>query len=197
MSRWIEPVGLKGEHVVLEPLEQTHASELIDAAKDGELWKLWFTSVPSPETVGRYIDAALAMREHEGAMPFAVIEPDTGSVVGSTRFFNVAAQHRRLEIGYTWYAKRCQRTAINTEAKLLLLEYAFENRGAIAVEFRTHWHNHRSREAITRLGAKLDGVLRNHMILPDGTLRDTAVYSIIDAEWPTVKRSLQYKLGRD
>jgi N-acetyltransferase len=134
--------------------------------------------------------------ERLGGMPFVVRDNATGDIVGSTRYFNVDAPNRRLEIGNTWYAKRVQRTAINTDCKLLLLTHAFETLGCIAVEFRTHWFNHASRTAIARLGAKQDGVLRNHQILPDGTRRDTVVFSIIDAEWPVVKRHLAYLLER-
>jgi RimJ/RimL family protein N-acetyltransferase len=136
------------------------------------------------------------MRAHLGAMPFAVRDNATGDIVGSTRYFNVDAANRRLEIGHTWYAKRAQRTAINTECKLLLLTHAFEKLKCIAVEFRTHWFNHASREAIARLGAKQDGVLRNHQILPDGSYRDTVVFSIIESEWPAVKRQLTFLLER-
>jgi RimJ/RimL family protein N-acetyltransferase len=136
------------------------------------------------------------MRERLGAMPFVVRENAGGAIVGSTRCFNVDAANRRLEIGHTWYAQRAQRTAINTECKLLLLGHAFETLQCIAVEFRTHWFNHRSREAILRLGAKQDGVLRNHLLMPDGTKRDTVVYSVIDGEWPAVKRHLTHLLGR-
>ena len=128
-------------------------------------------------------------------MPFAVRDAD-GVIVGSTRYCNIEADHKRLEIGWTWYAERVQRTALNTEAKLLLLTNAFETLGAIAVEFRTNWFNHRSRAAIARLGAKQDGVLRNHMLMPDGTRRDTVVFSILDSEWPAVKKNLEYQLQR-
>ena len=136
------------------------------------------------------------MRERLGAMPFVVRDKLRGDIVGSTRYFNVDAANRRLEIGHTWYARRAQRTAINTECKLLLLTYAFETLQCIAVEFRTHWFNHRSREAILRLGAKQDGVLRNHQVLPDGSKRDTVVFSIIDGEWPAVKAHLRALLER-
>lgn len=196
MSRYIEPVTLAGDHVVLEPLERSHEAALAKAAADGELWRLWYTSVPVPELAGEYIGAALEMRESDGAMPFAVREKASGDVVGCTRCFNVEPRHRRLEIGYTWYAKRVQRTAVNTESKLLLLTHAFEQLRCIAVEFRTSWFNQASRRAIERLGAKQDGVLRNHMIMPDGTYRDTVVYSIIEGEWPAVRRHLRFHLER-
>jgi N-acetyltransferase len=193
---FIEPVTLKGEHATLEPLEAKHEAALRDAAADGELWRLWYTSVAPPDQIGDYIARALDMRERLGAMPFAVRHNTTGNVVGCTRYFNVDAANRRLEIGHTWYSKRVQRTAVNTECKLLLLTHAFEVLRCIAVEFRTHWFNHASRVAIERLGAKQDGVLRNHQLLPDGSRRDTVVFSIIDGEWPAVRRHLKFLLDR-
>jgi RimJ/RimL family protein N-acetyltransferase len=196
MPRWIEPITLSGEHVVLEPLAHEHEAALARAAADGELWNLWYTSVPAPGKTRAYIETALAMRENNGAMPFAVRETASGEIVGSTRFFNVEAAHRRLEIGHTWYAKRVQRTALNSEAKLLLLGHAFETLKAIAVEFRTHFMNHPSRTAIARLGATQDGILRNHHIGRDGVVRDTVVFSIIENEWPAVRSNLHFRLGR-
>jgi RimJ/RimL family protein N-acetyltransferase len=193
---FIEPVTLEGEQATLEPLEAKHEAALADAAADGELWRLWYTSVAPPDRVGDYIARALDMRERLGAMPFAVRQNATGDIVGCTRYFNVDAANRRLEIGHTWYSKRVQRTAINTECKLLLLTHAFEVLGCIAVEFRTHWFNHASRVAIERLGAKQDGVLRNHQLMPDGSRRDTVVFSIIDGEWPAVRRHLKFQLDR-
>ena len=194
--RFIEPVVLKGRHATLEPLGREHEDALGRAGSDGELWRLWYTSVASPEKMGAYVATALDMRERLGAMPFVVRDNSNGEIVGCTRYFNVDAANRRLEIGHTWYAKRAQRTAINTECKLLLLTHAFEKLRCIAVEFRTHWFNHASREAILRLGAKQDGVLRNHQIAPDGAYRDTVVFSIIESEWPAVKRHLQFQLER-
>ncbi|NMV38410.1 GNAT family N-acetyltransferase [Ralstonia insidiosa] len=197
MPRLIEPVTLSGQHAWLEPLGPEHAEAVRAAAADGELWRLWYTSVPSPDNVGDWLAIALDMRERLGAMPFVVREMrdgQPGKVVGATRLFNVDEANRRLEIGHTWYAKSVQRTAINTECKLLLLTHAFETLRCIAVEFRTHWMNHQSRAAIARLGAKQDGVLRNHQRMPDGSFRDTVVFSIIESEWLTVKRHLQYKL---
>ena len=193
---FIEPITLKGEHATLEPLDAGHEAALRDAAADGELWRLWYTSVSPPDQIGDYIARALDMRERLGAMPFAVRHNTTGNVVGCTRYFNVDAANRRLEIGHTWYSKRVQRTAVNTECKLLLLTHAFEVLRCIAVEFRTHWFNHASRVAIERLGAKQDGVLRNHQLLPDGSKRDTVVFSIIDGEWPAVRRHLKFLLDR-
>jgi RimJ/RimL family protein N-acetyltransferase len=193
---FVEPVTLEGRHVTLEPLGHEHAAAIRDAAADGELWRLWYTGVPAPGKSDAWIDAALAMREKQGAMPFAVRMKATREIVGSTRYFNVEAAHRRLEIGHTWYARRAQRTAVNSECKLLLLTHAFEALRCIAVEFRTNFFNFQSREAIARLGAKQDGILRNHQIQPDGTLRDTVVFSIIEGEWPAVKRNLAFRLER-
>ena len=193
---FIEPITLKGRHATLEPLAREHQDALKLAAADGELWRLWYTSVPAPDRTAQYIDSALTMRELDGAMPFVVRLAATGEIVGCTRYFHVDASNRRLEIGYTWYARRVQRSAVNTECKLLLLTHAFETLKCIAVEFRTHWFNHASREAILRLGAKQDGVLRNHQISSDGSYRDTVVFSIIESEWPAVKSHLQFMLER-
>ena len=193
---FVEPVTLKGRHATLEPLTREHEEGLRRAAEDGELWRLWYTSVPAPDKTAAYIDAALAMRERDGAMPF-VVRDAAGEIVGCTRYFHVDAANRRLEIGYTWYARRAQRTALNTECKRMLLGHAFERLGCIAVEFRTHWFNHASRAAILRLGAKQDGVLRNHQISADGSYRDTVVFSIIESEWPAVKQHLTHMLERE
>jgi N-acetyltransferase len=192
----IQPIILQGRYAALEPLAQMHLGGLQEAAADGELWKLFFTSVPAPAQAQKWLDTALAMRHQHQAMPFAVRELASDRIVGSTRFFNVDNANRRLEIGHTWYAQSAQRSPVNTECKLLLLTHAFETLGCIAVEFRTDWFNHRSQAAIERLGAKRDGVLRNHMIMPDGRIRDTVVYSILQSEWPGVKINLQHKLGR-
>ncbi len=194
-KRWIEPVTLTGSTVILEPLSLEHLDGMITAVQDGELWKLWFTSIPSPEKAEEYIKTALDMRENVGAMPFIVRDRESNKIIGCTRYFNVDEINQRLEIGYTWYSESYQRTAVNTESKYLLLSHAFETLGAIAVEFRTHWHNHKSRAAIARLGAKQDGVLRNHTKSADGVYRDTVVFSIINSEWPTVKQSLKFKLN--
>lgn len=193
MSAWLEPVALRGRHVSLEPLSTAHTDALAQAAADGELWKLWYTSVPGPDRVADYVDDALSQQASGGGLPFVVRDAD-GSIVGTTRFCHADAANRRLEIGYTWYARRVQRTALNTEAKRLLLAHAFETLGCIAVEFRTHWHNQRSRVAIARLGARQDGVLRNHLIQADGTYRDTVVFSILEHEWPAVRRGLDFRL---
>ena len=194
-KRWIEPITLTGLRVVLEPLSLEHLDGMINAVKDGELWKLWFTSIPAPEKAEAYIKTALEMRKNAGAMPFIVRERESNKIIGSTRYFNVDEGNQRLEIGYTWYSESYQRTAVNSECKYLLLSHAFEKLEAIAVEFRTHWHNQKSRAAIARLGAKQDGVLRNHQKNADGGYRDTVVFSIINLEWPAVKQSLMFKLN--
>lgn len=185
---------LSGEHVVLEPLSLSHVAALSLAVADGELWRLWYTNVPEPSEMKAYVTQAIEDAQRGESFPFAVRDRVSGEIVGCTRICHWEGEHRHLEIGYTWYAKRAQRTGINTESKLLLLTFAFESLDAIAVEFRTHWHNQASRQAIARLGAKQDGVLRNNRILKDGTIRDTVVYSIIDTEWPTVKSGLQFRL---
>ena len=195
-ERFVEPVTLRGTHAVLEPLAPEHLEGVRAAAADGGLWRLWYTSVPAPEATQAWFDKALDVRERLGGMTFVVREAASGDIVGSTRYFNVDAPNRRLEIGHTWYAKRAQRTAINTECKLLLLGHAFETLSCIAVEFRTHWFNHASRRAIERLGAKQDGVLRNHQLSPDGSRRDTVVFSILEGEWPAVKTHLRFLLDR-
>lgn len=195
MEQWIKPVTLEGEHVVLEPLCADHAEDLAEATADGELWRLWYTTVPAPATVADYIDTALQGRA-QGDMPFAVRHRSSGKVIGSTRFFRVDAVNGRLELGHTWYARRFQRSAVNSECKLLLLGHAFETLNAIAVELRTHWHNRASRTAIARLGAKQDGVLRHHTRSADGVYRDTVVFSILEQEWPAVRQNLRYRLAR-
>ena len=195
MARFIEPVTLRGRHATLEPLAASHTEALATAAADGELWTLWYTGVAAPAKMGEYVATALDMRERLDAMPFVVRDPG-GTIVGCTRFFNLDAANRRVEIGHTWYAKRVQRTPLNTECKLMLLTHAFEQLRCIAVEFRTHWFNHPSRTAIARLGAKQDGVLRNHQVDRDGVKRDTVVFSILDSEWPPVKRHLGFQLER-
>ena len=195
MSHWIKDVCLTGVHVELKPMSLDNADELAEAVTDGELWKLWFTQIPNSKDAYSYIENALAAKNNSGEMPFVIRNIQTNRIIGSTRFCNVDNQSKRVEIGYTWYRKSAQRTKANTEAKYLLLTHAFEKLEAIAVEFRTHWFNHQSRNAILRLGAKQDGVLRNHKRMEDGTLRDTVVFSIIDSEWSSVKNHLEFKLG--
>lgn len=192
---WLTPVTLRGNTVTLRPLAPTDNAALLRAASDGELWKQWYTSVPSASSIERYLDKAFSDRDAGVALPFAVIDNASGELIGSTRFCNADVVNQRVEIGYTWYAKRHQRTAANTECKLLLLTHAFEDRDAIAVELRTNWHNHASRQAIARLGAKQDGVLRNHQKMPNGGYRDTVVFSIVNYEWPSAKQALASRLA--
>jgi RimJ/RimL family protein N-acetyltransferase len=168
---------------------------MIDAVKDGELWKLWYTSVPAPDAMAKEIERRLDLQAKGSMLPFAVLDAEQ-RVAGMTTFMNVDAAARRVEIGSTWYAQRVQRTPLNTECKLMLMTHAFETLGCIAVEYRTSFFNHQSRRAIERLGAKLDGVLRNHSRHSDGSLRDTCVYSIIASEWPAVKTHLSFQLAR-
>jgi RimJ/RimL family protein N-acetyltransferase len=185
---------LAGTHVELVPLAEQHLSDLANAVRDGELWKLWYTLVPSPDQLNEWFTKVMDEQAKNLSIPF-VVKTKTGNVVGSTRYMNIEKDIRRLEIGATWYAKSFQRSFVNTECKLLLLQHAFENLQCKAVEFRTHRLNTQSRAAIERLGALQDGILRNHRIMPNGTIRDTVVYSIIDTEWPNVKSNLLFKLG--
>jgi len=191
---WLESVTLRGAHARLEPLSQAHRDGLIEAVKDGDLWKLWYTAVPTAEGMAKEIDRRLGLQSAGSMLPFTVFDAD-GKIAGMTTYMNVDAANRRVEIGSTWYAKRVQRSAVNTQCKLLLLTHAFEKLDCIAVEFRTHFFNHQSRRGIERLGAKQDGILRNHQIAPNGTLRDTVVFSIIASEWPTAKAHLNYQLN--
>lgn len=196
MNKWLNPIVLENSTVRLEPLTLTHCDDLMEATKDGRLWELWYTSVPEPEAVEEYIFQALKEYAEDRSLPFAVIDPKTGKAIGSTRYMNAESQNNRLEIGTTWYAQSHQRTGINTASKLLLLQHAFETLECIAVEFRTHWHNLPSRNAIARLGAKQDGILRQHQWDRKGNLRDTVVFSILDHEWKAVKTDLEFKLNR-
>ncbi len=191
---WPPDFSADGAHVSVVPLSPDHEADLVEAVKDGDLHELWYTTVPAPEKVGREIARRLALREKGWMQPFTVIEPASGKAVGMTTFMNIDATNRRVEIGSTWYRKSVQRTPLNTECKLILLRHAFETLDCIAVEFRTHFMNHQSRRAIERLGAKLDGVLRAHSIMANGTIRDTAVYSIIGPEWPAVEANLEGRL---
>jgi len=192
---WPEPVSFTGAHARLEPLAHAHRDGLIEAVKDGELWRLWYTAIPSPETMDKEIDRRLGLQKAGSMLPFTVFDA-SGRIAGMTTYMNIDATNRRVEIGSTWYAKRVQRTALNTECKLFLLGHAFEKLDCIAVEFRTHFFNRNSRRGIERLGAKMDGILRSHQIGANGTLRDTVVYSIIASEWPAVKQHLTFSLNR-
>lgn len=188
---------LVGRHVEIEPLAPGQRDALCEAVRDGRLWELWVTSVPSPEGMGAEIERRLNLKAAGSMLPFAVRDTASGRVVGMTTFMNIDAAQRRVEIGSTWYARSAQRTAINTECKRLLLGHAFESLDCVAVEFRTSHLNQASRRAIERLGAKQDGILRSHMRHKDGSLRDTVVYSILAHEWPAVKTHLEFQLARE
>jgi RimJ/RimL family protein N-acetyltransferase len=192
---WLKPVTLQDSAVALVPLSHDHHDALAEAVQDGELWKLWYTLIPTPEKMTAEIDRRLGLAEKGSMLPFTVIDKAQDKPVGMTTYMNVDAANKRVEIGSTWYRKSVQRTALNTRCKLLLLAYAFESLKCIAVEFRTHFFNQQSREAIAKLGAKQDGILRNHQIAGNGTLRDTVVFSILPDEWPTVKTHLRHRLN--
>lgn len=193
---FLQPVTLTDDIVTLEPLSPSHLEGLCDAARDGELWKLWYTAVPKPENMAAEIDRRLSLLDAQSMLPFTARRTDTGQIIGMTTYMNADAVNRRVEIGSTWNAVSAHRSGTNTASKLLLLTHAFEEMGCIAVEFRTHWMNMQSRNAIAGLGAKQDGVLRNHQRMPDGSLRDTVVFSIIESEWPAVRNELRRRLDR-
>lgn len=195
LPRITEPVTLTGTHVCLVPLDPSHHDALCDAVRDGELWNLWYTAVPTPEGMAAEIQRRLGLLAAGSMLPFTVLDAD-GKPAGMTTFMNIDNANQRVEIGSTWYANRVQRSPLNTEAKRLLLAHAFEQLQCIAVEFRTHRFNQQSRRAIERLGAQLDGILRNHQRAANGTLRDTVVYSITADEWPTVRAHLDFQLSR-
>ncbi|MBQ0931772.1 GNAT family N-acetyltransferase [Ideonella alba] len=195
MSELLQPVTLRGQHASLVPLDATHAPALAEAVREGELWRLWYTAVPRPEAVAAEIERRLGLHAAGSMLPFAVLDAQ-GVPAGMTTYMNIDRVHRRVEIGSTWYAQRVQRTALNTECKRMLLAHAFDTLDCIAVEFRTHRLNTQSRRAIERLGAQLDGMLRAHQRTADGSLRDTAVYSITAAEWPTIRQHLDHQLSR-
>jgi len=196
MSGFVEPVTLTGQRwVSLEPLTQGHVPEIAAASADGDVGKLWFTGAPSPETASQWVDMRLGLQKPDTGLTFVVRGVD-GTLIGSSSYLNVDAPNRRLEIGNTWYRASKRRSGVNSETKLLMLGHAFDLLNCVAVEFRTHFFNFASRTAIERLGAKLDGILRSHQLVPDGTRRDTVVYSILDHEWPTVRTHLQFRLDR-
>ena len=190
-----QAVTLTGQHARLELLAPEHEAGLIAAVNDGQLWQLWYTAIPRPDAMRAEIERRLGLLKSGSMLPFTVFDAD-GCIRGMTTYMNIDATHRRIEIGSTWYAASVQRTPLNTECKLLLLGHAFETLGCIAVEFRTHYFNQPSRRAIERLGARLDGILRNHQRAANGTLRDTCVYSILESEWPTVKTHLRWQLDK-
>jgi RimJ/RimL family protein N-acetyltransferase len=191
-----QKVTLKGRVATLVPLSPSHHDDLVEAVKDGELWNLWYTSIPSADKMRDEIERRLDLHAKGSMLPFAVLENSSNQVVGMTTYMNIDAENRRVEIGSTWYRRRVQRSAINTECKLLLLTYAFATLDCIAVEFRTSFFNYQSRKAIERLGAKQDGILRQHSIMPNGTVRDTCVFSITAAEWPSVRAHLSFQLEK-
>ena len=193
---YVEPVTLAARGVELVPLALVHESGLRAAAADGALWKLRITSVPEPEQTRKYIEDALAMREAGNRFAFAVLETATGTVLGSTSYHDIVPALQRVEIGWTWYARRCQRTHINTTCKLLMMTHAFETLGSYVVGWRTDNFNFASQKAIERLGAKKDGVLRGHALRRDGTIRDTVMYSMRSGEWPEAKAQLRYLLDK-
>jgi RimJ/RimL family protein N-acetyltransferase len=192
---WPDPVTLTGRHARLVPLASSHGAALSQAVLDGELWRLWYTAVPSPEAMATEIERRLQLQAAGSMLPFTVLDAG-GTPVGMSTYMNIDATHRRVEIGSTWYAGRVQRTPLNTECKLLLLGHAFDALNCIAVEFRTHRFNQQSRRGIERLGAQLDGILRNHQRTPGGLLRDTCVYSITADEWPAVQTHLRWQLDK-
>jgi RimJ/RimL family protein N-acetyltransferase len=192
-----KPATLEGHGVRLEPLSRAHEKGLIEAAKDGRLWELWFTSVPEPEKALPYIETALAGQQAGHMLPWAVLDARSGAVLGSTRYHDIIAETDRVEIGWTWYAQRCQRTHVNTACKLLLFSYAFESLKCAVVGLRTDNFNFRSQRAIEALGAKKDGVIRHHWLRRNGTVRDTVMYSVLAPEWPDVKRHLELRLKRN
>jgi RimJ/RimL family protein N-acetyltransferase len=192
---WPAPVTLAGTHATLVPLSIEHEAGLVEAARDGELWKLWYTSVPSPDAMRADIERRLGLQARGSMLPFTVLDAE-GRVAGETTYMNIDAANKRVEIGSTWYARRVQRSPLNTECKRMLLSHAFDTLGCIAVEFRTHRLNTQSRRAIERIGAQLDGILRAHTRTADGLLRDTAVYSITAAEWPTIQQHLAWQLAK-
>lgn len=192
----LAPVRLEGPGIRLEPLEPAHASELSAAASDGKLWELWFTTVPEPSLMAAYVDEALSGQRAGHMLSWVVRELTTGTLVGTTRYHDVDAEIDRVEIGYTWYSKRWQRSHVNTTCKLLLMTHAFETLGCMVVGLRTDRFNFASQRAIERLGAQKDGVIRHHKRRRDGTVRDTVMYSILATEWPDVKRHLLLRMAR-
>lgn len=193
MSPWPAPFSAFGKHVSVVPLSQDHHDDLVEATADGDLHRLWYTVVPDPTGMAREIERRLAL---PNMLPFAILDAASGKAVGMTTYMNIEPENRRLEIGSTWYRQSVQRSPLNTECKLLLLTHAFDTLDCLAVEFRTHVLNLQSRRAIERLGARLDGVLRATMLMPNGTLRDTAVYSITASDWPAVKAHLTWQLQK-
>ena len=194
---WPKPTTLSLHNVRLEPLSKDHLDDLIVAVKDGKLYNHWYTSIPEPKDMTAEINRRLDLQNKKSMLPFAVISLRSNKAVGMTTYMNIDQDNKRVEIGSTWYAKSVQRTSLNTECKLMLLEHAFERLDCICVEFRTHFMNHQSRRGIERLGAKLDGILRSNAIQKNGSIRDTAVYSIIKNEWSSVRANLEYQISKE
>jgi len=194
MKKWFNEIVLETDNIKLIPITLNHKADLLAASTDGNLSELWFTSIPTLKNIDNYIEKAIEDFKLDKGLAFVVIDKKTNKIIGTTRYTNATPEHRRLEIGYTWYSQSFQKTYVNSECKLLLLTHAFEELKVVAVEFRTNWYNFQSRNAIARLGAKQDGVLRNHQIMPDGSLRDTVVFSIIESEWKVCRHSLTYKI---
>lgn len=193
---WISPTTFSDKQITLQPLSLDHLNDLQTCSEEGEMWKLWYTLIPKPDDMEQEIERRLSLQAAGNMIPFTVIDNASGRAVGMTTYMNLDPTNRRLEIGSTWYANSVQRTGLNTRCKLLLLGHAFETLDCLAVEFRTHFFNRQSRTAIVRLGAKLDGILRNHRIMANGTYRDTCVYSILNNEWPTVKVHLTHQISK-
>lgn len=193
---WAEAITLKGQHVTLLPLAPEHQEELVSAVCDGNLWELWYTAIPSPDKMQLEIERRLKLSQQGAMISFVVVNNQSNKIVGMTSYMQIDPLNHRLEIGSTWYSKSAQRTAINTECKYLMLQHAFEVLKCIAVEFRTSFFNFQSRAAIERLGAKQDGILRNHARHKNGTIRDTVVFSILFSEWPVVKTHLRFQLDK-
>ncbi len=188
-----QPITLEGHGVRLEPLSESHHDDLVAASSDGKLWELWFTTVPEPDQMQKYISDAFAGQKAGTMLPWAVRDLESGDIVGSTRYHDIVAPIDRVEIGYTWYAKRAQRSPVNTACKLLLFTHAFEQAGCAVVGLRTDNFNFTSQRAIEALGAKKDGVIRHHLPRRDGSARDSVMYSVLKHEWPDVKRNLEYR----
>ena len=192
---WIKPIILTGKHITLVPLSMEHCADLVEAVKDGELWKLWYATVPSPDSMATEILHRLDLQDKGTMVPWAVIDNKTNLAIGMTTYYSISEIDKRLGIGWTWYRKTAQKTAVNTECKLSLLTHAFETLKCVAVAFGANFFNKNSQRAIERLGAKFDGKIRNLRIMPNGAVCDFCLYSIIDSEWFTVKTNLLYKLN--
>lgn len=196
MSDWHTTTTLSGKHVTLRPWREADTEPLVSLSVRDGICNLWYTSAPDEQNADAYFAKAVAERDAGKSQTFTIIEAASGDIVGTTRYYDMRQAHKHLYIGYTWYANRVRRTAINTETKLLLLQHAFETLGCHAVGFHTHVLNTNSRRAIERLGAKLEGILRSHMVMPDGSLRDTVCYSIVRSEWPMVNAHLRHELNK-